>query len=95
VQFLQLAHFQRTCAFSPSTQAKRYNKFPSWKSLFFYRCTGTVLFAPLKSQGADSRLRYIRENTITATPPPCSPKSIYALASLVRRFLDQASQMWN
>ena len=55
-----------------------------WKSLFFYRCTDAVLFAPLKSQGADDRLKYIREKTVAAAPPPCSPKSIYVLASLVR-----------
>ena len=55
----------------------------SWKSLFFYRCTDEILFAPLKSQGVDSRLNYIRENTVTKTPPPCSPKSIYLLADFV------------
>ena len=32
----------------------------SWKPLFFYRCTDFILFAPLKSQGVDSRLEYIR-----------------------------------
>ena len=58
---------------------------PSWKSLFFYHCTDTISFAPLKSQGVDSRLSHIRENTKAAAPPPCSPKSIYALASLVRQ----------
>ena len=58
---------------------------PSWKSLFFYRCTDEISFAPLKSQGIDSRLKYIRENTVDAAPPPCSPKSIYVLATLVRQ----------
>jgi len=59
----------------------------SWKSLFFYRCTDAISFAPLKSQGVDSRLEYIRENTVEEAPPPCSPKSIYVLASLVRQRL--------
>ena len=58
---------------------------PSWKSLFFYRSTDQISFAPLKSQGVDSRLKYVRENTVEAVPPPCSPKSIYVLANLVRR----------
>ena len=40
-------------------------------------------FAPLKSQGVDSRLTYIREKTIASAPPPCSPKTIYVLAKLV------------
>ncbi|KAF9785437.1 hypothetical protein BJ322DRAFT_830823 [Thelephora terrestris] len=57
--------------------------FSAWKSLFFYRCTDEILFAPLKSQGVDSRLKYIRENTVEAAPPPCSPKSIYVLANLL------------
>ena len=52
-----------------------------WKSLFFYRCTDEVLFAPLRSQGVDSRLNYIRANTAAGAPPPCSPKSMYVLAN--------------
>jgi hypothetical protein len=59
--------------------------FSSWQSLFFYRCTDTISFAPLRSQGVDSRLNYIRGGTTTAAPPPCSPKSIYVLANYVRR----------
>lgn len=54
-----------------------------WKSLFFYRCTDEISFAPLTSQGLDSRIGYIRKNTVAASPPPCSPKSIYVLANLV------------
>ncbi|KAF9645692.1 hypothetical protein BDM02DRAFT_471820 [Thelephora ganbajun] len=57
--------------------------FSAWKSLFFYRCTDTILYAPLKSQGIDSRLNHIHGNTVAAAPPPCSPKSIYVLASLL------------
>lgn len=57
--------------------------FAAWRSLFFYRCTDVILFAPLQSQGVDARLNYIREKTVAATPPPCSPKSIYVLGSLL------------
>ncbi|KAF9645603.1 hypothetical protein BDM02DRAFT_3189560 [Thelephora ganbajun] len=55
----------------------------AWRSLFFYKCTGQISFAPLRSQGVDSRLRYILERTTADAPPPCSPKSIYVLANLV------------
>ena len=70
--------------------SKENDRLPSWKSLFFYRCTDKILFAPLKSQGiyagygAHYRSQYIREKTTAAVAPPCSPKSIYVLASLVR-----------
>ena len=64
-------------------------QFYSWRSLFFYYCTDTILFAPLKSQGADFRLKYIRENTTAVAPPPCSPKSIYVLAKVVRQNLSK------
>jgi len=64
---------------------ERNDEFSSWKSLFFYRCTDTISFAPLRSQGVESRLDYIRGRNTTATPPPCSPKTIYVLASLVGR----------
>jgi len=84
VRFFSQGHFQRTCTLSPHPHVKGNVKFSSWKSLFFYRCTDTILFAPLKSQGIDSRLKHIREKTVEAAPPPCSPKSIYILASLVR-----------
>ena len=57
----------------------------SWKSLFFYCCTDVILFAPLRSQGADARLDCIRQHKEAAVPPPCSPKSIHVLASLVRK----------
>ena len=41
-----------------------------WKPLFFYCCTGEILFAPLKSQGVDARSDYIRGKEGTAAPPP-------------------------
>ena len=77
-------HFQRTYACSPALTLAEM-MLSRWKSLFFYHFTDTISFAPLKSQGADSRLGHIRENTTAAAPPPCSPKSIYVLASLVRQ----------
>ena len=33
----------------------RIDVFPSWRSLCFYRCTGKILFAPLKSRGVTKR----------------------------------------
>ena len=62
---------------------ERNDEFSSWKSLFFYRCTDMISFAPLRSQGVEYRLDYIRGRNTTTEPPPCSPKSIYALAKLV------------
>jgi hypothetical protein len=74
------------CVRDPVSSSHRGNdEFSSWKSLFFYRCTDVIFFAPLKSQGVESRLNHIREKTVATAPPPCSPKSIYILASLVRQ----------
>ena len=64
---------------------ERNDELSSWKALFFYRCTDIISFAPLKSQGADSRSSYIRAMNGSVVPPPCSPKSIYVLASLVSK----------
>ena len=77
--------FSAYVRFPPHPSVERNDKLSSWKSLFFYRCTDVISFAPLKSQGVDARLRYIRARMLTATPPPCSPKSIYVLASLVSK----------
>ena len=87
VRFWSQDHFQRKYSFSHILTPKRMLNFCSWKSLFFYRCTDMILFAPLKSQGVDPRLKHIREETVAEAPPPCSPKSIYVLASLVRQLL--------
>jgi len=76
--------FSACVRFLPSPSVEKNDESCSWKSLFFYCCTDTISFAPLKSQGVDSRLEYIRENTVADAPPPCSPKSIYVLAELVR-----------
>ena len=62
---------------------ERNDEFSSWKSLFFYCCTDMISFAPLRSQGVEYRLNYIRGRNTTTAPPPCSPKSIYVLAKLV------------
>ena len=77
--------FSACVRFLPSSLVERNDGSCSWKSLFFYRCTDVISFAPLKSQGIDSRLKHIREKTVADAPPPCSPKSIYILAKLVRR----------
>ena len=85
MQFLLLDLFQRALIFSPRIHAEMNDKLSSWKSLFFYRCTDVISFAPLKSQGTDSRLNHIREKTTAAAPPPCSPKNVYILAKSVRQ----------
>ena len=156
MRFLLLGLFQRAYSLSPLHSAIGIEWFYSWKSLFFYRCTDVISFAPLKSQsiglrprktsassepqsigsdlknisarghppephsavgsrpsrngtppqqprGANSRadgvvgwstsvesqvvdsfLNLLGKNTVAASPPPCSPKSIYILANLVR-----------
>ena len=58
----------------------------SWRSLFFFLCTGTMQFAPLKSQGASARAQYVREQAGSGMPPPCSPKVIYSLAKAVSSY---------
>ena len=80
-------HSRRMCTstFLSSLFLNGNDEFLRWKSLFFYRCTDDISYAPLKSQGVDFRSKYISENTVAAAPPPCSPKSIYALASWVRQ----------
>lgn len=55
----------------------------SWRPLFFYLCTDTIQFAPLKSRGVHVRARYVQENAMADKPPPCSPKVIYSLATTV------------
>ncbi|KAF9785398.1 hypothetical protein BJ322DRAFT_1006548 [Thelephora terrestris] len=55
--------------------------FVTWRSLFFYLYTDSIQFAPLKSQGANARAQYLREQTTPDRPPPCSPKTIYSIAT--------------
>jgi len=142
VRFSLLGRFQRMCLFALPLYAIRNNRFSSWSSLFFYRCTDRISFARLKSQDISSRLSKIsalptlsepqpsvaestetgfgfpklsvvdapvrvgpvilppipqqvwgfetlethfHEKPVAAVLPTCSPKSIYVLASLVRR----------
>ena len=92
-QFLSPGRSQREHTFLESVCLRGNDGFPRWKSLFFYRCTDVISFAPLRSQGAEPRLSYIRQNTAAKTPPPCSPKSIYVLAALVRLILIGSSSM--
>ena len=80
---LTIGSFSAYVHFPPCLHLEGNDEFSSWKSLFFYRCTEMISFAPLKSQGVDSRSVYIRGIKATTTPPPCSPKSIYVLANLV------------
>ena len=83
VRFSSLGPSLRKCD-SPSRHFLEGNdQFFSWKSLFFYRCTDEISFAPLRSQGVAPRSNFIREKTLATAPPPCSPKSIYVLAGLV------------
>ena len=42
-----------------------------------------IQFAPLRSQGANTRAQYIQGQTTLENPPPCSPKAIYSLATAV------------
>lgn len=57
--------------------------FARWKSVFFYMCTGQTSFSPLRSQRIGSHTRDTHGKTISGSPPPCSPKSIYIIANLV------------
>ena len=82
---LTTGSFSAYVNFPSRLHLERNDEFSSWKSLFFYRCTDMISFAPLKSQGVDSRSKYVCETKATAAPPPCSPKSIYVLAALVRK----------
>ena len=52
VRFSSLGHSPRTYAIPPHPHVERSDGFSSWKSLFFYRCTDIISFAPLKSQPA-------------------------------------------
>ena len=76
-------HSQPMPASIPSFRLERSNRLPSWKSLLFYRCTDTILFAPLKLQGINSHLDHIHQKTMVAAPPPCLLKSVYILVNLV------------
>ncbi|KAL6300195.1 hypothetical protein BKA93DRAFT_829264 [Sparassis latifolia] len=56
--------------------------FITWQSLVFYLYTGTVSFAPLRSQGLQVRMVEKEQHSrkFPRRPPLCSPKSMYRLA---------------
>ena len=56
------------------------NSTGSWAFLLRYLYTETAIFAPLMSQGVDSRVRCMQANE---KPLPCSPKAVYSLATAV------------
>lgn len=85
VQSLPQGRSRRTSSTLSPSRLDKSDGFLSWKSLFFYCCTDSISFAPLRSQGVDTRSSYIREMASAMAPPPCSPKSIYVLANLVSR----------
>lgn len=57
--------------------------FASWSALFFYMCTGEIKFAPLRSQGADMRAQYVKEQGTSGKAPSCSPKAVYSIATVL------------
>jgi len=57
------------CPFSPHPCAIRNDKFSSWRSLFFYRCTDMISYTHLKSQGISSRA-----SKVSPSPTPSKPQ---------------------
>lgn len=58
---------------------------PTWHAFVYYLCHGTIVFAPLRSEGEVLRRAFI-EDYCTRNPhlpPPCSSKSIYRLAVML------------
>ena len=70
---------------TPQTTSKLLTPLRSWRALIFYLYAESIQFAPLRSQGARVRARYIQEmgEENPHMPPPCSPKTIYSLAGAV------------
>lgn len=60
-------------------------EFYSWVALLFYVYTGSVTFAPLRSQGMHARRLDVngRATLFAHQPHPCSPKSMHSLAEMV------------
>lgn len=56
-----------------------------WHALIYYVYTGTINFAPLRSQGVAYRTQQIIEHHEKNPDHPvlCSPKSMYRLADIV------------
>ncbi|KAF7789949.1 hypothetical protein EIP86_000897 [Pleurotus ostreatoroseus] len=57
----------------------------TWQALVYYIYTGKIAFAPLRSQGLQTRADSIRKYSTAhpGLPTPVSPKSIYRLADIV------------
>lgn len=58
----------------------------SWQALIYYTYTAQVNFAPLKSAGIVERRAALEQHIMQHPdlPLPCSPKSLYRLADIVR-----------
>jgi len=78
VRFSLLGHFQRMCPLSPRTYAIENDRFSSWRSLFFYRCTDVISFARLKSQDTSSCAKKI--STLPPSPVP-QPSTVFDVNS--------------
>lgn len=61
--------------------------YSSWQALVHFIYTGTIHFAPLKSQGLELRREEQNQHREKNQhlPPLCSPKSVYRLAEFVSR----------
>lgn len=59
-----------------------------WEALLFYIYTGTIFFAPLRSEGAEERMCAVKQHKHDHPyrPPLCSPKSVYRLADKVSTY---------
>ncbi|PSS38155.1 hypothetical protein PHLCEN_2v15 [Hermanssonia centrifuga] len=56
----------------------------TWQALIYYIYTGTVCFAPLRSQGLNERRSTVSESRQDKSRPPlCSPKSMYRVADII------------
>ncbi|KAJ3558349.1 hypothetical protein NM688_g973 [Phlebia brevispora] len=67
------------CIAVPDVAAK------TWHALIYYIYTGQISFAPLRSQGQESRAKALEKHRLAnpALPALCSPKSVYRLADIV------------
>ncbi|KAF7791218.1 hypothetical protein EIP86_002232 [Pleurotus ostreatoroseus] len=63
----------------------------TWEAFLFYLHTGVLEFAPLSSTGGKKRTAYIKQALTPDRPRPCSPKSMYRLADIMK--LDDLKQL--
>ncbi|THG94443.1 hypothetical protein EW026_g7032 [Hermanssonia centrifuga] len=55
----------------------------TWRALVYYIYTGSVCFAPLRSEGINKRQKLVAQHRENKSGPPlCSPKSMYRLADI-------------